>query len=732
MDREVPLDWPSELERASPELRGEGLSRLRALMIRTFTQRLPELFEQVDEQLFAISGHPDAQQHQFDYFHAMGLLRKAKRDVLSAIIDDFKATFDSFALPGAAAVSQPNELEVLDESVLEEMLALEGMVSRTVEQSQPALGFLMQRVAYLVGHSVPPAHNPFSPEEFCRGFLRQIGELSLGKKPREATLVLFTRWVSGIWPKLVTECNALLTGMDVLPNLEQQKKPAKKAAPKPPPPQPAQSSEPDNTERTPPPPYARVAEAAAADYATQAAAESDFGEILTDVARWLRTRQDNSSASGGESLSTSQILEAVQAWQADSREQRFERLASAGLEQALADMLDSRYHSSAMDSANRMVVRLLDQSFQRLRAQRLSPHELSDLLLHLEVPVACLAMRDPTFLERSTHPARRLLDELCKASSTFMDDERDDDPLRNKVGEVVEQLSRLELSIKELTGLLTDFIDFVERDKRQQAIREERVLEEARASARVSEAHSLVVRAMRERLGDSQWPEPVLAFCERAWCKVLFLALLRQGADSAQWDQGMQLLDRLLMMASARQVPAYNQWNQLHADCREQLDGIGYSPALADSQIESMRLALRQTVEDAQSVPHRDFAFASLDLPGEAVVDDNPLEEGDMLALAQVDALRRGTWLEFEEGEGDAAHTRRCKLAGLIKGTGKYIFTNRRGSKVAEFSRYQLAHRFRDSTVTVLDNAGLFEGVYEGIVRDIRSQLQGQAANSLH
>lgn len=48
-------------------------------------------------------------------------------------------------------------------------------------------------------------------------------------------------------------------------------------------------------------------------------------------------------------------------------------------------------------------------------------------------------------------------------------------------------------------------------------------------------------------------------------------------------------------------------------------------------------------------------------------------------ALLRVDALRVGSWVEIQE---DAEHKLRCKLAAVIRPTGRYIFVNRTGMKV--------------------------------------------------
>ncbi|MFX5747660.1 DUF1631 family protein, partial [Acinetobacter baumannii] len=57
-------------------------------------------------------------------------------------------------------------------------------------------------------------------------------------------------------------------------------------------------------------------------------------------------------------------------------------------------------------------------------------------------------------------------------------------------------------------------------------------------------------------------------------------------------------------------------------------------------------------------------------------------------ALLRVDALRVGSWVEIQE---DAEHKLRCKLAAVIRPTGRYIFVNRTGMKVLEKTRMGLA-----------------------------------------
>src|SRR3546814_14798961 len=50
----------------------------------------------------------------------------------------------------------------------------------------------------------------------------------------------------------------------------------------------------------------------------------------------------------------------------------------------------------------------------------------------------------------------------------------------------------------------------------------------------------------------------------------------------------------------------------------------------------------------------------------------------DDVGLLQVDQLRLGSWVEFQEDDDNSL---RCKLAAIIEDTGKYVFVNSKDRK---------------------------------------------------
>ncbi len=84
----------------------------------------------------------------------------------------------------------------------------------------------------------------------------------------------------------------------------------------------------------------------------------------------------------------------------------------------------------------------------------------------------------------------------------------------------------------------------------------------------------------------------------------------------------------------------------------------------------------------------------------------------------QVEHFAVGCWFEFS-GEDKSE---RCKLAAVIKATGKYIFVNRSGIKVAEKTKAELAQTLRQGHLQVLNDGLLFDRALESIITNLRGK----------
>lgn len=101
----------------------------------------------------------------------------------------------------------------------------------------------------------------------------------------------------------------------------------------------------------------------------------------------------------------------------------------------------------------------------------------------------------------------------------------------------------------------------------------------------------------------------------------------------------------------------------------------------------------------------------------ESEPEAEPELAADEASLAAVDKLTMGNWVELHQEDGKKF---RCRLAAIIRSTGKYIFVNRSGMKVAEYKRLSLAEAVKRGTVTTLDEGLLFDRALESVIGNLR------------
>jgi len=135
------------------------------------------------------------------------------------------------------------------------------------------------------------------------------------------------------------------------------------------------------------------------------------------------------------------------------------------------------------------------------------------------------------------------------------------------------------------------------------------------------------------------------------------------------------------------------------------------------SQDQSIDAGKIDTVESGESieegVEHEEIVLVSV----EQDLDASTIDESDPF-VQQVEKFSVGCWFEFESD----VKAERCKLAAVIKATGKYIFVNRAGVKVVEKSKMGLAVELRRGSVQILNDGLLFDRALESIITNLRGK----------
>ena len=194
----------------------------------------------------------------------------------------------------------------------------------------------------------------------------------------------------------------------------------------------------------------------------------------------------------------------------------------------------------------------------------------------------------------------------------------------------------------------------------------------------------------------------ILNFAEQHWCKVLHIAHLRSGESSIEWQQGLEILDRLLEVigceASTRSKTAVAK---VLNDIRLRLEHISIDALQLADQIKRIMISRLET-----------------EMPGENIADTiTRVESLDDQAQQSLSEVQKGCWIELCD---DIKSRKRGKLAGIVGPSWKYVFVNNKGKLVAELNRARLAVEIKEGKVTVLDNSHLFDKAIKAAIDDIK------------
>jgi hypothetical protein len=88
------------------------------------------------------------------------------------------------------------------------------------------------------------------------------------------------------------------------------------------------------------------------------------------------------------------------------------------------------------------------------------------------------------------------------------------------------------------------------------------------------------------------------------------------------------------------------------------------------------------------------------------------------VAESTVKSLRQDAWVKLPVMEGTLTP---CKLVAIIPANQTYIFANRAGLKIAEYSASQLAHMIVTENSEILDTGAEFESALANVVSGLRA-----------
>jgi hypothetical protein len=109
--------------------------------------------------------------------------------------------------------------------------------------------------------------------------------------------------------------------------------------------------------------------------------------------------------------------------------------------------------------------------------------------------------------------------------------------------------------------------------------------------------------------------------------------------------------------------------------------------------------------------------------PAGTDVDAEPLPEGDEWTELVLQ-FKEGDWIELHE---DSGATVQARLSYVSPYRGTYVFANRKGQKIGEFSMFDVTSALRTGRMTVMANVPLFDRAFSGLVGMLRKHAEEEA-----
>lgn len=231
------------------------------------------------------------------------------------------------------------------------------------------------------------------------------------------------------------------------------------------------------------------------------------------------------------------------------------------------------------------VINVVGMMFNVILEDRNLSDSMKAVIGRLQIPLVKVALLDQSFFSQSSHPARKLLNGLAKAGVGCVDENHSGrDAIFCKIQSVVQEvLDQNDHGIELYESLLTEFDLFIKKEEKRSALIERRILDAEAGRAKTDQARSEVNVAIQSLLAGKEIPPVVLKLIKGAWANVLFVALLKGGADTKAWQKKLSTASDLIWSVQSASATHSKQRllemvPSLLVDLREGLTEISFNP----------------------------------------------------------------------------------------------------------------------------------------------------------
>ncbi|MDX5362997.1 MAG: DUF1631 domain-containing protein [Pseudazoarcus pumilus] len=578
-------------------------------------------------------------------------------------------------------------LSLVDDMVFSETLLIGTQARQLHNACENELRDLLPRIAVLLGieGEIEDGRNPLAPEVVAEALKEACWSLECSLQARQALLGLVTVRIARALPDAYRAINTHLVDRKVLPRV----RPSVRRGGRP---------EQSRAQRTPEAAgmLRRLVgqEAASVGAGMQHEAAND---AIMDALSRLQAGQ-GSFQLGGQQFS-------VDAAAADS----------VNVVRVLLDAGLSRQVGTLDGIIIDIVATLFDFIFDDDRV----PTPMKALIGRMQLPVLKLALSDHAFFSDRQHPARRLINTLAQAASTWDGEFTDDSSLYLIAEPLVQRIQDSGgndvAAFSSGLAALDAFLAEQERLADERAV----TLTDKLTEREVAEiARSVAIGTVARYLSDESVPQVIRALLDPHWTAVLADAAREGGENGDRWVDAVATMDDLVWSVQPKTSADERQrlvrlLPGLIARLKQGLEACGMAEAERSAFFsELVKLHANAVKNGMQPV------VKSAGQPvAEGMHDDFPPDDG-------LDELKRGDWVELLL---EAGHRRAVRLTWISPARTMFLFANRQGVRAVALTRSELARKFERNEALLIDDEPLMDRLVANVLDDYQPLAEGNS-----
>ncbi len=747
--------------RGESEQYQQMLEKITQCLDSELSELMGNLFNGADDMLFQLAENADSNEDQAEHFDTMRQLRLAREHLSDDFAQHLRSLLDLPAIDDSEdeLTFDEDELSLVDQSEMEEMVAITTMHSKAMNLYGDAVNHLQARIEFLSMKTRVFDKDALSPKNICESFKQALSNIELPIKTKLLLYKLFDQEVIVKLQPMYKKLNQIFIDRGILPQIKLGESTQKNQSPSTASPA-ASTTSVDST----------VQEAMFTDNMTSTTGQANafnHHQFTTspvvntstgtqqEINRVIHQFISGEATASGPGIPSSftraaprqssganqyydrrEVLEALSNIQANVAHSDNGQViyTSADYKRALIEDMSRRSGGAVTRQVNQVdekTIDFIEMLFDAIVEDTSISEAVTNLILRLQIPVIKVAMLDQNFFADGNHDARITLNLIAYLGRGINSRE---DALFGEIESVVEYL---------LDDFQADVRSFQEANDQLEQI-EQKELEAAEVKEKETQREVLQKHAREIVLTELQYlvkgkvlPKPCQKLLLKHWSTFMFHTYIKQGKTSEQWIESVRVARNFITLVQPiGSTQAFHATQSARDDVLDSMQGTlletRQNPVEIETEINNTFVTIESMLESSRfnpdNLPASETYFTDMSDDDEldsmfepeldaSIIEEvteqavDPLEEQSQLAREKIARLpadvRPGVWFEVFTGEDTAL--RRTKLSVIIMEEAKLVFVDRVGVKVIEKDADEFTNEIADGKSSIISDHSAFD-----------------------